>query len=299
MDISNSEQANTGKTQDSLTGQANIGSRPRRPHSERTGGGLFAVSGEVESGKLKVESPEGWFLPIDLLREGARELGIELSNEQIRQLDRFAVLLVETNKSINLTRIVEPRQIVTAHYLDSFAYLAAHQLRQGACVIDVGTGPGFPGVPIRIVRPDLDMTLLDSSKKKLKFVERAATEIGIEATLVHARAEDAGRASAHRECYDVAVTRALADMKTLAELCLPLVKVGGALIANKSEDAGDEIDAARPIIGQLGGRISEIARITIPRTDITRRLVVITKVRSTPPEFPRAYAKIARTRRGN
>lgn len=248
-------------------------------------------------GEWRVESPEGSFLPVDALRDGARQLGIELDDARIGQLDRFAALLVETNKTLNLTRITEPAEIVTGHYLDSLTCIAAFNIAHGPRVIDVGSGAGFPGVPIKIARPDIDLTLLDSSRKKLKFIERAARAIGIDVTLLHARAEEAGRDPAHRESYDVAVARALADMKTLVELCLPLVKIGGVLIAAKSDDAVDEIEEAHPIIGQLGGRIDEIARITIPCTDITRRLAVVSKTKPTPPEFPRPYAKIARNRR--
>jgi 16S rRNA (guanine527-N7)-methyltransferase len=260
------------------------------------------------------------FLPVDLLRNGACELGIELTDEQIDQLDRFASLLVETNKTLNLTRITEPEAIVTEHYLDSFTCLAASKIKTGARVIDVGAGAGFPGIPIKIVRPDLKMTLLDSSRKKLKFIEDAIAVLSdrrgeafaqrsddttscianaspLQVSLVHARAEEAGRAPAHRETYNVAFARALADMKTLAELCLPLVKVGGVLIAQKSEGTDEEIEAAKPLIGQLGGKIEKIARIAIPGTDITRRLVVVWKANPTPPEFPRAFSRIARTRK--
>jgi 16S rRNA (guanine527-N7)-methyltransferase len=296
MDTLDSEQVNNGKTEYGLTGQTNTGSKLRRPPLDSSEDGLLAVRG-VESGKLKVQSPEGPFLPVDVLRGGARELGTELDDARIGLLDRFASLLVETNRTLNLTRITEPAEIVTGHYLDSLTCLAAFDIPQGARVIDVGTGAGFPGIPIKIARPDLDVTLLDSSAKKLKFIESAAAEISVEVNVVHARAEDAGRNAAHREAYDVAVTRALADMKTLAELCLPLVRVGGVLIAQKSEDTGDEIDAARPIIGQLGGRIDEIARIAIPGTEITRRLVVVSKAKLTPPEFPRAYSRIVTSKR--
>lgn len=297
MDILNSEQVNSGKTEYGLTEQSNTGSKLRKPPSDASEDGLLAVRG-VESGELKVESPEGWFLPVELLRDGARELGIELSDAQIKQLDRFAALLVETNRSLNLTRITEPSEIVTGHYLDSLTCLAACNIPHGARVIDVGTGAGLPGIPIKIARPDLDMTLLDSSGKKLRFIEGAVASLGVTGvTLVHARAENAGRDPAHREAYDVAVTRALADMKTLAELCLPLVKVGGVLIAQKSEGADEEIDAARAILGQLGGRIDRVERIRIPRTDITRRLVVVFKTKTTPADYPRPYSRIAKNRR--
>jgi 16S rRNA (guanine(527)-N(7))-methyltransferase RsmG len=248
------------------------------------------------------------FLPVELLRDGARELGIELSDEQIAQLDTFASLLVETNKTLNLTRITDPAEIVTHHYLDSFTCLAAAKIKPNARVIDIGTGAGFPGVPIKIARPDLDVTLLDSSTKKLKFIEGALDALAesgesrvespegtlISCALAHAREEEAGRDPAHREVYDVAFARALADMKVLVELALPLVKIGGMVIAQKSEAADEEIEAARPLIGQLGGKLSAIKRISIPGTDITRQLVVIAKVKPTPPQFPRPYSRISK-----
>jgi len=325
MDKLKSEELNIGATEYGLTGQPNTGSKLSKPPSDPSGDGLLAVRGKVESRKSKVESPEGRFLPIDLLRDGARELGIELTDAQLAQLDEFASLLVQTNRTLNLTRITEVSEIVTNHYLDSLTCLAAHRIAEGARVIDIGTGAGLPGIPIKIARPDLHLTLLDSSGKKLRFIEEAIARLThcsgrplsrpgersgrplsrpggdgeppLRVMLVHARAEDAGRDPAHREAYDVAVTRALADMKTLAELCLPLVKVGGVLIAQKSEDTGSEIDAARPLIGQLGGSIEKVARITLPYTDVTRRVVVIRKTKTTPPGFPRAYSRIAKHRR--
>jgi|GEM_PF-21188 len=315
MDKLNNEEVNSETTEYGLTGH---GEKLCKPPSEGSEDGLLCV-GEVESQKLKVERREGTFLPVDLLRDGARELGVELKDDQIELLDRFAWLVVETNRTLNLTRITEPREIVTGHYLDSFTCLAATKIKPGSRVIDVGAGAGFPGIPIKIARPDLSMTLLDSSAKKLKFIEDAVALLSdcrgeafakrsddttgyvanaspLQVTLVHARAEEAGRDPAHREAYDVAFARALADMKTLAELCLPLVKVGGALIAQKSEGADEEIEAARAIVGQLGGRIDKIARIKIPNTDITRWLVVVSKVKPTPPEFPRPYSRIAKKR---
>lgn len=307
MDKLKTEEVNSATTEYGLTEQSNTGSKLCKPPLEQSEDGLLCVGGEVES-------REGSFLPVDLLRDGARELGIELTDEQIEQLDKFASLLVETNKTLNLTRITEPAEIVTGHYLDSFTCLSAMKIKRGARVIDVGAGAGFPGIPIKIVRPDLKVTLLDSSRKKLKFIEDAISAINtcsgrspsrpggdgeppLQVTIVHARAEEAGRDPAHREAYNVVFARALADMKTLAELCLPLVKLGGVVIAQKSEGADGEIETAKPLIGQLGGKIKKIARIAIPHTDITRQLVVVWKANPTPPQFPRPYSRIARTRK--
>lgn len=295
MDKLKNEEVNSGTTEYSLTEQLHAKSKLSKPPLEQSSDGLPCVP-EAEGGEQRAESPEGILLPTDLLRDGALQLGIELTDEQMELFERFAALLVETNKSLNLTRITDPAEIVTGHYLDSFTCLAAAKIRPNARVVDIGTGAGFPGIPIKIVRPDLDVTLLDASLKKLKFIEEAIEALGLHGiTLLHARAEEAAHDAAHRETFDVAFARALAEMKVLAELSLPLVKPGGMLIAQKSEGADEEIHAAKPLIGQLGGKVDAIKRIAIPSTEITRQLVVISKTKPTPPEFPRPYSRITRS----
>lgn len=237
------------------------------------------------------------FLPIDLLRTGARDLGIELADDQLDQLDRFAEMLVETNRRLNLTRITDPEEIVTGHYLDSLTCLPTFSPSDGAKCIDVGAGGGFPGIPIAIARPDLAVTLLDAARKRVDFLARAAAELGLTNVRAHhGRAEDLGRDRSHRESYDVAWARAVAEMQVLVELCLPLVRVGGAFVAQKSEDVADEVADAKPLAGQLGGGTPEIRRIRIPHTQISRSIVVVRKTRRTPPAFPRPYARIMRRR---
>lgn len=235
------------------------------------------------------------FLPLDLLSSGARELGLELDAAALRQLDEFARLLVERNRSLNLTRITNPQDIVVNHYLDSLTCLAAATFESGARVIDVGTGAGFPGIPIAAARPDLRVVLMDATRKKLAFVEEAAARIGlVNVEILSARAEEAGHDPAHREQYDIVVTRALSEMRVLVELCLPLACVGGALIAQKSSDIEDEVNAALPMIGELGGRLTHVERIALPCTDTLRVIAVVSKVRPTPAGFPRPYARIVR-----
>lgn len=238
------------------------------------------------------------FLPLDLLKSGAAELGIELTDTQLRQFDAFAQFLVETNEKFNLTRITEPEEIVTSHYLDSLTCLQALKIKKGASVIDIGTGAGFPGIPIKIVRPDLRVTLADATFKKVKFISEAVERLGLTNTEpVQARAEEIGREAAFREKYDIVFARALADMKVLAELCLPLVKVGGHVIAQKSADAADEVEAARPMIGTLGGKLDKVIEVRVPHTEITRLLVVVSKTKPTPQQFPRSYAAMTRKSR--
>ena len=238
------------------------------------------------------------FLPLDILKTGASELGIELFEQQLDQLDRFAALVVEANSKFNLTRITEPRDIVVNHYLDSLLCLWSLEPAKGARVIDVGTGAGFPGVPIKIVRPDLDVTLLDGTMKKVRFLAEAAESLGLQGVeAVHGRAEALGHEKAHRERYDVVYARALADLRALAEMCLPLVRVGGFVVAAKSAEIESEIEAARSIVGQLGGAIEKIVRTHIPGTDIPRVIVVLVKLKPTPAAFPRSYPRIAGRKR--
>ncbi len=297
MDRLHNEKVNSDTTEYGLTEQSNTGSKLRKPPLEQSEDGLLCVP-EDEGGEQRAEGSGETLIPTELLREGAHELGVELDDLQLAQLEAFASRLIETNKALNLTRITEPEEIVSGHYLDSFTCLAATKIKQGSRVIDIGTGAGFPGVPIKIARPDLDVTLLDSSRKKLKFIEEALASISINGVeLIHARAEEAARNREHRERYDVAFARALSEMKVVAELALPLVRVGGILVAQKSEGADEEIDAARAIIGQLGGRIEKTVRVSIPHTEIVRQLVVVWKTKPTPPQFPRAFAKIARARK--
>jgi 16S rRNA (guanine527-N7)-methyltransferase len=237
------------------------------------------------------------FISTNLLKSSASELGIKLQCHQLEQFDEFAYLLVQANRSLNLTRITEPDDIVTNHFLDSLLFLNAMDIHPKARVIDIGTGAGFPGIPMKIVRPDLNMTLMDATSKKIRFISSAIEQLSLENVHpIYGRAEELAREESHREQYDIACARALSEMKALVELCLPLVKIGGHLIASKSVDIDEEIKEAKPIIGQLGGVVSKISDTHIPGTDIIRRIIVIAKQKPTPVQFPRPYAKIIRHR---
>lgn len=225
---------------------------------------------------------------ISILTEGLAQLG--LPADAAPRLADFAAAVLEKNKVMNLTAITEPGDFAALHLLDSAVLLTMADFR-GKNVVDVGTGAGFPGMPLRMLEPDFDLTLLDSLGKRIHFLQEVCDRMGLRRVeAVHARAEEF--AADHREAYDLAVSRAVAALNVLCELALPLVKVGGQFLAMKSVDSDAEIDAARGAIGQLGGRIREIRDYTVPCTDVRHRVVVIDKVRPTPEQFPRPFARI-------
>ena len=223
-----------------------------------------------------------------ILREGLAALS--LPTDAAVPLMAFSARLLETNKVMNLTAITEPEDVARLHLLDCAALLNITDFR-GKRVVDVGTGAGFPGMPLRILEPDFDLTLLDSLGKRIAFLQRVCDEMGLQrVTCIHARAEEF--AAKHREQYDIATSRAVAALNVLCELTLPLVKVGGRFLAMKAVDSDDEIRTAKSAVAQLGGKVEDISDYTIPGTDITHRVVVIGKVKPTPDAFPRAFAKI-------
>ena len=223
-----------------------------------------------------------------ILREGLAALS--LPTDAAAPLMAFSARLLETNKVMNLTAITEPEDVARLHLLDCAALLNITDFR-GKRVVDVGTGAGFPGMPLRILEPDFDLTLLDSLGKRIAFLQRVCDEMGLQrVTCIHARAEEF--AAKHREQYDIATSRAVAALNVLCELTLPLVKVGGRFLAMKAVDSDEEIRTAKSAVAQLGGKVEDISDYTIPGTDITHRVVVIGKVKPTPDAFPRAFAKI-------
>ena len=208
----------------------------------------------------------------------------------IPALERFADLLLEKNQVMNLTAITEPEAVATLHLLDSLAVWQAADLA-GKSLIDVGTGAGFPGLPLRLAHPEIRLTLLDSLNKRVEFLREVCSQLGLaDVKCVHGRAEEF--AADHREQFDGAVSRAVADLRVLSELCLPLVKVGGVFLSMKSTDCEEELNAAKGAIRALGGRTERVVDYPIPATDVVHRVIVIRKLSPTPARYPRRFAQI-------
>lgn len=210
------------------------------------------------------------------------------------KLDRYAELLVEWNEKMNLTAITKPEEIVVKHFADSLLLLKAAEIPQNGKIIDVGTGAGFPSVPVSLARSDLKLTLLDSLQKRITFLEALCAELSLSAECVHARAEDAGRQPKFRERYDVATARAVANLRELAEYCLPFVKVGGVFAALKGYEIEEELEGARYAIAQLGGEVIDVKKFRLAE-DASRAIVIIKKVRPVPSKYPRISAKIKKS----
>lgn len=229
----------------------------------------------------------------DFLMDKLKETGFELSQpEQLTErFDRYAEMLVDWNEKINLTAITAPDEIVIKHFVDSLLLLKAYDVPKGASMIDVGTGAGFPSVPVAMVRDDIRLTLMDSLNKRINFLKELSETLSVNAECVHARAEEFGNKPEYREQYDVACARAVAHLRELSEYCLPFVKVGGAFVALKSVGLEQELDEAKAAIDILGGKVERISRFTLP-DGAERAIAVIRKIRPTPKKFPRPYGKI-------
>ena len=227
----------------------------------------------------------------ELLKNGFSAMKLSVSDAQIAQLEDFTARMLDTNNVMNLTRITDPKEIAEKHLLDCASLLQAADFSKKS-VVDVGCGAGFPGMPLHILCPSCKLTLLDSLGKRIRFLQGCIDAMNLsDIEAVHARAEEF--AAKHREQYDFAVSRAVAQLNVLAELSLPLVKQGGAFIAMKSKDTDEELERAKKAIRLLGGEIEKIIDYTIPHTEITHRLVVIRKKNHTPKQYPRPFRKIS------
>ena len=229
----------------------------------------------------------------ELLKNTALKNGIELDDLALDRFDKYAQLLIEWNKKINLTAITEPDEIVHKHFIDSLMLFNSIEIMDDTSIIDVGTGAGLPGVALLIANPNLKITLLDGTKKKLNVIENILSELGLSATIVHSRAEEAGKLPEYREQFDVVTARAVSNLRDLSEYCLPFAKVGGVFAPLKATSVKEEVESAKRAIETLGGEFCKIQEFMLEGCG-ERNIIIVKKISQTSPKYPRASAQIAK-----
>lgn len=224
----------------------------------------------------------------DSFLKDLEELNISLCEKKLIQFMSYYELLIEWNQVMNLTAITDFDEVMKKHFIDSLSLIKAYDVTKTVSLIDIGTGAGFPGIPLKIAFPNLDVTLLDSLNKRVNFLNTVIDELGLEKIhAIHGRAEDFARKDRLREQYDICVSRAVANLSTLSEYCLPYVKIGGYFISYKSEKIAEEQAEAEHAISVLGGEIENRITFIIPNSDINRNLLIIRKEKATPSKYPR------------
>ena len=231
--------------------------------------------------------------PISEILPEIEKFGITLSDKQINNLNLYANMLVEWNEKMNLTAITEPKEVVWKHFYDCMLFFKYADVKENAKIIDVGTGAGFPGMVLKIVREDIDLTLLDGLNKRLVFLGEVLKAVGLTANIVHLRAEEGGKKPELREQYDFAVARAVANMNLLSEYCIPYVKKSGSFVALKGPSGGEEAQNAQKAISILGGEKPKVISFSHEMLG-GRSVVEVIKKSETPPKYPRAGAKISK-----
>lgn len=225
---------------------------------------------------------------MERLREKAAAFGIKLSDHQLEQFETYYEMLVEKNKVMNLTAITEKNEVIDKHFADSLALIKSGVSLTGQKILDLGTGAGFPGIPLKIAFPELEIVLLDSLNKRIKFLNEVIEALGLEKiTAIHGRAEDFAKQKKYREQFDYVVSRAVANLTVLSEYCLPYVKVGGCFIPYKSGEIDEELNNSKKAVQILGGKIEEVVKFQLPDTDIGRSFVKIKKNKNTAKKYPR------------
>lgn len=227
----------------------------------------------------------------NLLLSEAKKIGVDLGEYGADRFDTYAERLVSWNKHINLTAITEPEEIVIKHFIDCLYIMKYVAFKSGEALVDVGTGAGFPGLPLLIANPELDVTFVDSSGKRIGFLRDVLNNIGLTGSRLHERAEDVGKNLEYRESFDYATARAVAPLNVLCEYCLPLVKVGGLFVSLKGSNGMDELDKARNAVATLGGEVVKAEQYSLPNGD-GRSIIIIRKISQTPTKYPRKSKKI-------
>lgn len=228
----------------------------------------------------------------DILKKGFEALKIEYDEITLDRFNLYYELLIDYNKKVNLTAITEKSDVAVKHFLDSVSLLGVCDVGSDSQMIDVGTGAGFPGLPLKIVRGDINLTLVDSLNKRVEFLKLCARELGLSnVECIHSRAEELAHKQEHREQYDIAVSRAVANMATLSEYCIPFVKIGGKFAAFKGPSANDELLAAKNAIATLGGANACIKLAKIANYDLSHSIILVDKITNTAPKYPRSGNK--------
>lgn len=223
----------------------------------------------------------------ELMETACRDVSLELDEEKYRLFMEYKNLIQEWNEKINLTAITEDEEMVKKHFIDSIKVFNFKEFRNARNIIDIGTGAGFPGIPIKIVNPDVNIVLLDSLLKRVNFLNHVITELNLkDIKAVHSRAEELARTE-YRDFFDIAVSRAVANLTLLSELCLPFVKKSGYFVAMKGPNVESELNDAKKAISSLGGKLVDVIEVTIEDSDLKHNLVIIRKIMDTPKQFPR------------
>ena len=236
------------------------------------------------------EKGMGLFMDIDKFNElmcsYGKKIDIEFNDKQLKQFYDYMKLLLEWNEKINLTAIIEPEEVILKHFIDSLTI--NKYIKNNKSIADVGTGAGFPGIPLKICRPDLNVTLVDSLNKRINFLNEVISKLELkDINTVHSRIEDFGKDKKYRESFDYVTARAVANLTTLSEYLIPISKVNGQCICMKGNEIGEEIKDSEKAINLLGGKIEKIDSFKLPGSDISRNVIVIDKIKNTPNKYPR------------
>ena len=232
---------------------------------------------------------------IEILRQGIEDFGIEASDKMLADFQKYKEILVEWNQKMNLTGIEDEKEVFIKHFLDSVSAITKGYIKNGMSLIDVGTGAGFPGMPLRICLPELKVTLLDSLNKRINFLQEVANQLDIDdIEFIHGRAEDFGKSEEYRECFDIATARAVAGLPALMEFCVPFVKVGGYFVCLKGPNANLELEESKKAMEALGLEYIEKIDIKLPEIDLDHNILVFKKVKNTPSKYPRKAGKVTK-----